>query len=83
MDFTDQMHGVEGINLACTGGTTPLVYTPNGSLFIKDNSATRQGFIVLSVPDQEAGNISDGIMQFHIQILKLVIGWTHGVGLLF
>jgi hypothetical protein len=77
------MHGVEGINLAGTRGTTTLVYTPNGTLFTKDNSAARQGFIVLSVPDQEAGNISDGIMQFHIQILKLVIGWTHGVGLLF
>jgi hypothetical protein len=74
---------VEGINLACTGGTTTLIYSPNGSLFIKDNSAARQGFIVLSVPDQEAGDIGDGIMQFHIQIQKLVIAWMPGVGLPF
>jgi hypothetical protein len=67
MDFADQVHGMQGVDLARTGGATALIHTANCTLLTQDDGAAGEGFVVLRMPNQDAWNISDSISKLHHQ----------------
>jgi hypothetical protein len=65
MDFANQVHGVQGVNLTRAGRAAALVHAANGALLTQDNGAASQGFLVLGMPNENTWNICDGIRDFH------------------
>ena len=79
MNFGDQVHGMQGVDFTRAGGTTTLIHTPDRTFLTKDDSTASEGIFVLGMPNQNAGNISDGITKLHhqppVQLITITTGY--------
>jgi hypothetical protein len=62
MDLGDQVHGVHGIGLAGARRAPALVDAAHRSLRAQDHRAAGQGFVILGMPDEKAGDVGNGVM---------------------
>ena len=62
MDFLYHRSWIEQIRFARAGRAPAHIHTGDSPLAAQDNSATRQGFVVLHLTDFDPGHIRDRII---------------------
>jgi hypothetical protein len=65
MDLLNQVHRAQGIGLTRAGRATTLIHTSHRTFLTQDNCATGEGLLIVSMPNEYAGDVGYRILKSH------------------